>query len=109
MQKYQSTKDLIQTLTNLTSKHDFIKEIETDLDLVIQNLKNKGYQVDKTVGLVGKQRLNGNDIFVYQYLRDLHFIFWGLTTNNWQTFEPFETIYYSNLNMIILEYYNNKQ
>ena len=109
MQKHQSTKELMHSLMCKINKKEFIDEISNDFQSVSDYFVSKGHQIDKQTGFLGKQILDVKDIFIYQYFRDLHFIYWGITARNWPTFDLIDEIYYENLKRIIEIDYNSKQ
>lgn len=102
----QDTKKLITSLVQLDTKTDFQAIINNELKDVINYFISKGHDVKIKEGFVGKQVLNDNDLFLYMYFRDLHFIYWGFN-GNWQTFDKIDVLYYPNLQRIVEGIYNN--
>ena len=102
----QDTKNLITTLLQLNTELDFHTTIDKELNDVINYFNNKGHQVTVKDGFIGRQILNDNDLFLYMYFRDLHFIYWGFN-GNWQTFDKIDILYYPNLQRIVEGIYNN--
>ena len=102
----QDTKNLISTLVKLNTKMDFQTTINNELKDVIHYFYIKGHNLTFKDGFIGRQILNDNDLFLYMYFRDLHFIYWGFK-GNWQTFDKIDILYYPNLKIIVEGIYNN--
>jgi hypothetical protein len=101
-----NTKELIDKLRNIKSKNDFIGLIKNELNQIINHFNQKGYNVDIQKGFVGRQVLqDDNDLFDYQYFRDVHFLYWGLN-GDWNTFDSIDKIYYDKLKDIIESLYD---
>ena len=107
MDKQQSTEKVLHSLVDTQTKEEMKLFIESKFEEITSYFAAKGHNIDKKKGFVGRQVLADNDIFIYQYYRDMHFIYWGLQ-GDWSTFDPFDKIYYFNLQRIIEELYSNK-
>ena len=93
------TKSLIEKLQKSLTKTDFDNLITQELDSVLEYLTKRGYSIDKKKGFIGPQILDVNDLFIYSYFRDLHFLFWGFS-GDWRTYDTIEETYYNNLKKI---------
>lgn len=102
---FQDTKNLIAALIQEVTKKDFVNTIDKELNIQIDYFIAKGHNVNLQSGFIGQQILNDNDLFLYMYFRDLHFIYWGLK-GNWQTFDKLDATYYSNLQRIVEGIFN---
>jgi len=102
------TEGLLKKLNQSEDKIEFNHILKTEFDSCSNYFIEKGHNLDIVKGFIGRQILNDKDLFIYQYYRDLHFIYWGLK-GNWKTFDPIDTIYYDNLQRIVAATYDSKQ
>lgn len=101
------TDGLFLLLSRQQTKQDYLKTVESQLDWCVSELSRLGYKVDKKTGLIGEQAFNNRSALeVYSLLRDMHYVFWGLTTNNW-IYDQVDKTYYIGLRGFVESQYNS--
>lgn len=104
-----NTSDFLNHLNNIKAQSDVIAFLEEEFYNVIDQLNEKGYKVNSEVGFEGPQTLKTiEDLELYQYLRDLLFLFHG-ANGNWNYLEPTETVYFVGLQQIFQAIYTSKR
>lgn len=90
------TFNLMLRLSEQRNKVDYITLLGNELNQIVADLTGLGYNVTAQQGLVGRHSMNINDLYLYQYFRDVHFIYWGLQNNQWNN-DPIDELYYRGL------------
>ena len=99
-------KTLLQ-LSQMATKNDYLNYVSHELNAVTQTLQNAGYNINANAGLVGRQSLNTlNDIVNFEYFREMHFIYHGLSGNGW-TYDPVDQVYFIGLQGFVTSQYNH--
>lgn len=102
-----STYKLLLRLSNMARKTDYLNYIDYELGNTIQALQNAGYQINKNTGLTGRHSFKtANDIVLFSYYRELHFIYYGLTNNQW-VYDPVDKLYLIGLQGFVSAQYNS--
>ena len=100
-----STFNLIGELNQQMSKKDYLDLVNTELKKLVTKLSQRGYKIDEQQGLIGRQVIiTSADLELFQYFRDIHFIYWGLSNNKW-IYDNFESVYYNSLKQIVTDQY----
>lgn len=100
-----STTTLLHVLSSKASKSSYLNDLSIELDYLVDHFNQNGYQVHKKEGFIGPQILQKKDFHLYQYFRDVHFIFWGLSTNIWIS-DKIDDYYYNALKATVEEQFN---
>lgn len=101
-----NTTSLINELEKSNTQIEFIFVISSELHSVLDFFLNQGFKISKFNGLTGIQSVE-KTLLEYQYFRVLHFLYWGLTANNWKH-DPIDKEYLEQLKERILNSYNSK-
>jgi hypothetical protein len=104
-----SSKELILQLSSQQTKTDYLRLVRNELLSVVNLFNSYGYNVDAQQGFIGKQALqvkpgNWEHLFLYQYFRDVFFIYHGLQSNRW-TNDPVDDLYYQGLRGLVSNQY----
>lgn len=95
------------TLSRMTSKANYLNYITNELATTNQTLTNAGYNINTNVGLIGRQSFNNiNDMMNFEYFREVHYIYHGLTSDNWN-FDPIDRLFYIGLKGFVENQYNS--
>lgn len=101
-----STNRLLLRLSNMPTKNDYLNYVYAELKNATQQLQNAGYNINVNTGLVGRQGFNSvYDIVLFEYFRELHFIYHGLDRNVW-TCDPVDRLYFIGLQGFVTNQYN---
>lgn len=100
-----NTFNLLLKLSTQKSKKDYLNLADQELSDIVSQLKQLGYNIDKKTGFIGEQSLKPmQHIFIYQYFRDVHFIYWGIKNNQWDN-DPVDELYYRGIQGFITNQY----
>lgn len=101
-----NTFSLMLRLSSQKSKSDYMNLVQTELTNLINHFTKNGYNININHGMVGQQTFKTmQDLYTYNFFRDVHFIYWGLN-GNWNTNDPLDELYYRGLEGFVSTQYS---
>jgi hypothetical protein len=102
-----STFNLLEMLSQQKGKTDYFQIVQQEINSTLAQLQTLNYKINIKDGLDGVQAFQTtHSLYLFQYFRDLHFMYWGLQ-GSWPTVDPIDKMYYIGLRGFVENQFNS--